>query len=455
MTTHVEARRLSRATAPGGLREVVLLAYPVVLTQLSRTAMGVVDSAMVGRLGATELGAVGYGGIWMWTAACVFLGTATGVQTFVSQAHGAGREDEGVHWTWQGLYTVLPFAAVGIAGFALTLPLLLALLGPSPDLQEIATHYLQARAWGAPGLVAGMVLASYFRGVGDTRTPLVCVLFANGVNAVLDYGWIFGHFGLPAWGATGAGAATAVAEWTWALLLALAFRRALRRRGVRARPERPQRRAMLRFARTSVPIGGQWVLEMLSFALFSTLVARMGDAAMAASQALLMLLSLSFMQAVGISVSASTLVGRYVGAGDPAAAERSHRSALQLGVALAIGVALLFVLLPGPLLRIFTDDPEVLALGAGLLRLGAFFQLFDAVGIVASGSLRGAGDTRWPFLVNTALAWGFFLPLAWLFGVAWGGGLTGAWIAGTVWIGVQSAVLALRFQRGAWRRIEI
>ena len=124
-------------------------------------------------------------------------------------------------------------------------------------------------------------------------------------------------------------------------------------------------------------------------------------------------------------------------------------------MALAIGVALLFVLLPGPLLRIFTDDPEVLALGAGLLRLGAFFQLFDAVGIVASGSLRGAGDTRWPFLVNTALAWGFFLPLAWLFGVAWGGGLTGAWIAGTVWIGVQSAVLALRFQRGAWRRIEI
>ncbi len=218
---------------------------------------------------------------------------------------------------------------------------------------------------------------------------------------------------MPAWGVAGAGAATAAAEWAYALLIGLAFTRQLRSRRLPRNPPVPRLAEMTRFGRTSVPIGGQWALEMLSFALFSTLVARMGDAPMAATQALLMLLSLSFMQAIGISVSSSTLVGRYVGAGDEAAAWRAHATSLRLGLGLAIGVALLFVFLPEPLIRIFTDDPAVIRLARPLLMLGAAFQLFDALGIVASGSLRGAGDTRWPFVATTALAWFFFLPLAW------------------------------------------
>jgi MATE family, multidrug efflux pump len=455
VTTRIDTAAFSTTPSGGGLREVALLAYPVVLTQLARTAMGVVDSAMAGRLGAAELGAVGYGGIWMWTAACVFMGTATGVQTFVAQAHGAGDATQGVRWTWQGLYAVLPPATLGIALFALALPRWLSLLGPSPELQALTTSYLQARALGAPGLVVAMVLASYFRGLGDTHTPLACVVVANLLNAALDYGLIFGEFGLPRWGVEGAGAATAVAEWTYALLLAVAFWRRLGRAGASARPLRPERRSILRFARTSVPIGGQWVLEMLSFALFSTLVARMGDASMAATQALLMLLSLSFMQALGISVAASTLVGRYVGAGDEEAARRAHASSLRLGIGLALGVAALFLALPGPLLRIFSEAPEVLRLARPLLALGALFQLFDALGIVASGSLRGAGDTRWPFALTTVLAWLFFLPLAWTLGVGLGQGLFGAWAAATAWVALQSALLVRRFHSGAWLKARI
>ncbi len=138
---------------------------------------------------------------------------------------------------------------------------------------------------------------------------------------------------------------------------------------------------------------------------------------MAASQAFVMLLSLSFMQAIGVSIAASTLVGRYVGAGDREAVRRSFGSALILGVGVATLVAALFVALPGPLLRIFSDDPAVVTLGGSLLVLGALFQLFDAIAIITEGALRGAGDTRWPFFVQTALGWGFFLPLAYTLGV--------------------------------------
>jgi MATE family multidrug resistance protein len=168
-----------------------------------------------------------------------------------------------------------------------------------------------------------------------------------------------------------------------------------------------------------------------------------------------MLLSLSFMQAVGISIAASTLVGRYAGAGKPVEANRSFASALKLGIGLAALVAVLFVAIPGPLLRIFTDDPTVVSLGRPLLAIGALFQLFDAMAIITEGSLRGAGDTRWPFLVVTAFGWGVFVPLAYLLGVTLEGGLSGAWSGGVVSIGLMSLVLVRRFRSGAWQRIRI
>ena len=154
------------------------------------------------------------------------------------------------------------------------------------------------------------------------------------------------------------------------------------------------RQALARFVRTSLPIGGQWLLDMTTFAIFTSLVARMGAASMAASQAMLQLLSLSFMQAVAIASASGTLVGRYLGAGDTAAASRSFRSAQTLALALGAVVAVLFLSAPQMLLGIFADDLEVLMLARPLLTLGALFQVLDAVGIVASGSLRGALPTR-------------------------------------------------------------
>jgi MATE family multidrug resistance protein len=225
--------------------------------------------------------------------------------------------------------------------------------------------------------------------------------------------------------------------------------------GYRAAPVPPHPREIGRFARIGAPIGGQWVIDMLAFALFTTLVARMGDATMAASQAFVMLLSISFMQAVGISVAASTLVGRYIGAGDYAAAQRSFWSSQKFAGVLAGLVTLLFLAVPDLLLRIFSSDPEVLRLGTPLVRLGALFQLFDCFAIVAGGSLRGAGDTRWPFLAQTALAWGMFLPLAYLFGIQLDHGLTGAWVGGTLYVIVLSLSLVARFMSGAWQRMQI
>ena len=207
--------------------------------------------------------------------------------------------------------------------------------------------------------------------------------------------------------------------------------------------------------RTSMPIGGQWVLEMLSFAVFANLVARMGNVEMAASQAMLVLQHMSFMQVMAVAIAATTLVGRYRGMGDVAAAERSHINALCLGVGFAISVGILFLTFPELMLRIFTEDAGVLRVGSKLLVIAALFQTCDAVGVVTSGSLRGAGDTRWPFAVQASLAWGLFLPSAYLFGRVLDGGVEGAWLGGALYLGVLGIVLVFRFRRGVWKQIKI
>jgi multidrug resistance protein, MATE family len=439
----------------GSVREVAILAYPIVLTQMSQTLMHLVDSIFVGRLGATQLGALGFAGIWIWTVFSFFSGTANGVQTFVSQAHGAGDHRACGRWAWQGLYAVVPAATLSVVGFALLAEPAWRLLPMGDGMRDHALAYLAMRPAGLVGLAVWMVLASFFRGLGDTRTPLVAALVANTCNVVLTYGLVFGRLGLPAWGIAGAGAATSIAEWVGVALLALAFSRRSVARAYATMPVRPYAAEIRRFLRTGLPIGGQWVLDMAAFAIFTSLVATMGDAAMAATQAMISLLSISFMQAIGLGLAATTLVGRYLGARDPVSAERSWRAALKLALVLAALVAALFLAFPDALIRLYVDDPEVLALGRPLLALAAAFQLFDAVQIVLGGALRGAGDTRWPFLVQTLLAWVLRLPLAWLFAVTLGAGVVGAWYAEFIFVLALTLALAWRIRSGAWKDIRI
>jgi len=447
--------RPPRDSARGGFRELVHLSYPVVLTHISMTLMGVIDTAMVGRLGASQLAAVGFGGVWIWTVFTLFIGTANSVQTFVSQHWGAKDDRACGFWAWQGLHALLPATGVAAAVFFLQLDALLDLLAPSSAVRGFAEPYMAICAIGAVGLTTATVLSSFFMGIGDSRTPLYVTISAVGLNAFLDYALIFGSFGFPEWGVEGAALATVVSQWIQALVMLWMFTRRPLSTRYMTRVTRPNLAAMRRLVRIGIPIGGQWCIEMLSFAVFLTVVARLGDASLAASQAFIALLSLSFMQAEGLGVGVSTLVGKYIGAKDPTAANRSYRSAQILTLLLSSIVALLLIGFPNELLRIFSDDPEVLRLGAPLLVVGALYQFFDAFAIVSDGALRGAGDTRNPFVVRLCLAWGLFLPLAWVLGIQLDGGLTAAWLAGALYVALLSAYLVLRFRSGAWRRPHI
>jgi multidrug resistance protein, MATE family len=441
--------------ARGDVGEVAMLAYPVVLQTIAETAMQVIDSAMVGRLGATELGAAGLAGIWIWTLFVPFTGTATGVQVFVSRHHGAQESERCGPWVWQALAIVVPAIALWLLLVAALVPHLFAWIAPSPAMQDAAVAYSYARLPGGLSVTINMTLTSFFRGLGDTRTPLRAALVAVAVNVLVAYALIFGELGAPQLGVAGAGLAVSAGSFTMCGLLFVSFLSRATRERYHTRPRRADRATIARYLRTSAPIGGQWVLDMTTFAIFTSIVARMGDASMAASQAMLQLLSLSFMQAIAISVAAGALVGRYIGAGDVEAATRSFRSAQILGLGVAGVVAVLFLAIPETLIAVFSSDPRVLELARPLLALGAFFQVVDAVGIIASGALRGAGDTRWPFAVQASLAWLLRLPVVYVAAVVLGGGVFGAWAGELVYLGALTLVLVLRFQAGHWRTMRV
>src|SRR4051812_11281739 len=344
----------SRARERGDISELALLAFPVVLQTIAETAMQLIDSAMVGRLGAAQLGAIGLAGIWLWTLFVPFTGTASGVQVFVSRHHGAGEPERCGPWVWQAIGTVVPAMVLWMLAMALLLPVLLGWIAPPGALHDAAIAYTYPRLLGGPAVAANFALMSFFRGLGDTRTPLRAALVGVSVNIVLAWLLIFGHLGAPRLGVAGAGYAVSAGSWTICVMQL----RALLRPALRARhhtaPRLPERAALARFLRTSAPIGGQWLLDMTTFAVFTSIVARMGEASMAASQAMLQLLSLSFMQVFAISAASGVLVGRYLGAGDAPAAQRSYRSAQLLAFGVCAVVATLFVSVPEQLLSIFS-----------------------------------------------------------------------------------------------------
>jgi MATE family multidrug resistance protein len=443
----------------GSLRELVQLGLPLVLTSLTTTLMGIVDAAFIGRLGAAELGGSAFANIWSWTVFSLFLGSANAVQTFVSQAQGAGDERRCGGWVWQGLWSIAPLTALAAIGayFATPsfLPAVLRLVGSSPELAQPAVEYLQPRAIGMIALGMVFVWNSFFRGVGLTKVPLFAGLVANLTNAVAAYALVFGRLGAPALGVRGAAIATASSEFLYAgILFAVAAHPSIRGR-FDARPHLPDLRALRRLVGTGLPIGAQWVFDSLSFAVFTLLLSSISAAAVAASHSFIMLVNVSFMIALGVSGATQTLVGRAVGAREPELAVTALKNGLRVALAFSTALAVGLTAAPSLLMRIFTSDPDVLALGVGVLRLGAIFQLLDAAHIVAMGALRGAGDTAWPAAWQTALAWLVFIPLAWLLGKHLGLGLVGAYAGGTAYVALLAGGLIWRFATGRWRTLRI
>ena len=402
--------------------------------------MGLVDTMMVGPLGPAAIGATGLGS-GVFTSIAIFgMGLMLGLDALVSRAYGAGDREECVRWLHHAVWLAL---ATGPLVMALTWVAYLSLdrWGLHPDIHALVKGYVGAIALAAWPLLLYAAFRRYLQGMHIVRPIMFALISANLVNAGANWVLIYGNLGFPALGVTGSAWATTAARVYMAAFLYLAIRREHRRRGDRYAEVPFDLSRIRRLVTLGFPAAAQITLEVGVFAAATALAGKLDPVASGSHQIALNLASLAFMVPLGLASSGAVRVGHALGAGDPRRAAHAGWTTLGAGSAIMVAIGIVFFLLPIPLLRAFTDDPRVIDIGVGLLAIAAAFQLFDGAQAVATGILRGTGDTRTPMITNVIGHWVLGLPAGYLLCFTFGWGVAGLWVGLSIGLVFVSAIL--------------
>lgn len=413
------------------IRVTLRLALPLIFAEIGWMSMGIVDTIMVGRLpnSAVAIGATGLGQSLYHSLAIFCGGLLLGLDTFVAQAFGREDLDDARHSLVNGV--VLSCALTPLLMLSVSLwPPLMQRFGISPELVEPMRPFLRALNWGSLPLLSYFALRRYLQAVNVTHPIMFALISANLVNAFGDWALIYGHLGFHPMGIEGSGWATCIARVYMALVLAATLLRVEARRGLAkwAGMLRVDKDRMLALLGLGAPAATQILMEIGAFSAATALCAKLGSLPLAGHEIALNCAAFTYMVPLGISSAAAVRVGQQLGRRDPAGARSAGWSAIVIGAGFMACAGLAFVSMPRWIARLFSPDPTVVHVGATLLLVAAAFQLFDGLQTVATGALRGAGDTRTPMIANFIAYWLIGLPLGYLLGFRVGWGALGIWI---------------------------
>jgi MATE family multidrug resistance protein len=433
-------------------RPMLRLATPIVMAELGWMTMGIVDTMMVGRQAnsALAIGAVSLGGMLYYVVAIFGTGLMLGLDTLVSHSYGAGDMEDAHRSLVNGVYLSLAMAPVLMFIVRLMVPLLQH-LGIQESLLSQTVPYVYALNWSTLPLLLYFVFRRYLQGINLAKPVMFSLVTANLLNLVGNWALIYGHLGLRAMGTVGSGWATCIGRiYMAAFLMVYCVYHDLRyKTGLRGASRWPHMPRVWKLVSLGFPAATQLGLEVGVFAAVTALIGKLGAIPLASHQIALNTASFTYMVPLGIGSAAAVRVGQALGRNDPHAASRAGWTAVVLGTSFMTCTAIAFCAAPQYIVRIYTPNPVVLQAASGLLFVAAFFQLFDGLQAVATGALRGAGDTRTPMIWSGTLYWLVGLPLgAYLcFGLGWGA--AGLWVGLCVaLILIGSALLIL------WRRRE-
>lgn len=440
-----------------GLKEVLTKASPAIVAQLSWVIMQFIDTAMVGHLGTAQLAAVGSAGLWSWVVVSFFIGLLSCVSTFVSQCVGRGQAHDCARYAWQGVYLALGTAVIGFALLPLSRPFFES-MGHERDVTEYELQYFQLRLMGFFLLPWQAVLAGFFLGINRPKIPMAVAIFANLINVFLGFGLIFGKFGFPRLEVRGAAIAMMIAVLIQCVLMQTIFLgKTLRVEYGTLGAWRFDGHRMAELLRIGMGAGTTWLLDVITWGVFTSfIVGKSGANALAAHNGAISIMQVSFQLAIGLNQAIAPIVGRWIGMGriDRAKARTYTATKLAMGYMFVMGV-IFAVFGKGLLILAFNANAEVASFGHYLLIMAAIFQGFDAITIVMSGALRGAGDTKWQAIVMGAAAYFLFLPMAFVLARFLNWGAFGAWVGATIYIISLSGIFYYRFAGEKWRHINI
>jgi len=421
---------------------MVRLATPVVVAELGWIAMGIVDIAMVGRLGAEAIGAVGVGSILFMAVAVFGIGVLLGLDPLIAQAYGAGRLDECHRWLLHGLGLSLMLALPLMLVTAVVVATL-DLWGLDPAVTHLSNPYFSIIIWSILPLLLYTTLRRYLQAIGLVTTVMAALVSANLINLLTNWLLVFGHLGAPRLGVDGAAWATCLSRVYMVVFLFIAVWRHDRRQhtGLWQVPRRLEFYRLRQLVALGFPAAIQVTLEVGVFAVVTALAGRLEPVILAAHQIVLNIASVTFMVPLGVGSAGAVRVGYAVGRLDGPGARHAGWAALVLGGGFMSCAGILLILVPRQILSLFTVDPTVIQLGASLLLVAALFQLFDGLQAVATGVLRGLGDTRTPMFWNLAGHWVVGLPVGYVLCFEFGWSVLGLWVGLSVGLTLVGTVL--------------
>ncbi|CFX58680.1 Multi antimicrobial extrusion protein [Syntrophomonas zehnderi OL-4] len=409
--------------------QIFKTAGPAMVEMVMYMVIGLVDIAVVGRLGAAPLAAVGLGAEIFFSVILFLEALAIGSAILVAQAKGAGRmEDAGEVAGHTFLLSIVLGLLVAFLGISFA-PDILNLFAVEKAVYDQALNYLLITFLISP-LALGLYMAhSIFRGLGRTDIPMIIALAVNIVNVVGDFVLVFGLWGFPRMEVAGAALATSLAHVVGFILAALFLFNG--KSGLRVNL-RDVFKVNLSTYRKIFHLGIPSLAEQLFFTLANLvslfLIAYLGTLAFASHQLAITVESVSYMPGFGIAVAVTALVGHAVGAQDKQALQKAARGSMEFALLFMGMFTLFFALLPNQIAAIFTNDPDVIALSAVLIRIAAIEQVGIALSSVISGILKGSGDTRTPMVISTLFFWCYRLPLMYLFIRIWGFQIAYVWL---------------------------
>ena len=439
------------------LKALLILAMPMVISRATQSVMTFADALMVEHLGPQAIAASATGGFNAFLLMILPMGTVFIVQSFVAQLVGRGERDSTPRFASYGLMIA---AIAGIASLAL-IPLIEPVLGLtsySSGVKDEMASYMTIRFLSIGAVVGVEALGNWYGGLGNTWMQMIAGLISMVLAIAFNFLLIDGNLGAPALGVAGAAWAAVIASWAGFAFLAFAF---WRRWGgaPRAKQQALSRTEFRRVVRFGLPNGLNWFLEFAAFQVFiNFVISSLGDETVAALNAVLAVNMIGFMPAFGLATAGAILAGQAIGSGKRDEVWPQVKITLVCTMTWMGVMCIGYLAFPGEILSLFDSknaSPNLVSIGTTMLLLSAAWQLFDAISLTLSETLRAAGDTFWTAAARVILAWLVFTPAALLVVFTWEGGAVGAMLCLAGYLALLAAALGFRFRSGAWRNIEL
>ena len=437
-------------------RSILVLAIPAILEMMLHTLVWTADTAMIGRLGPASISAVNLGAQIVFTLGNILGGIGIGAVALVSRNIGANNRLKADAIATQSIgIGVLVSLIVGVLGIS-TSGFIFKRLVDDPEVIALGTEYLKILFVGGIFLIPLLITNSIVRGSGNAVVPLMSALIANIVNIVFDYLLIFGKFGFPEMGVKGAAIATAGAQFIGFLVTLTFILRGKLSIKIKFRNMFKFNKEDIRsIVKLSVPATMEVGMNDGSRLISIFWIAQMGTLTFSGHSLATAAESISYMPGIGFALATTALVGQSIGAKNPKKAEFIVKQTRKYAILMMGSVALIFFIIPYPLMRLYSNDLASVSIAARSLRIGAFEQVPIAIAMVYSGALKGAGDTKGPFKI--ALATNLIVRLPLIFAVVFlvKGKIEYVWMATVMQYVVEAVLMKLRYEKGNWKNIII